>query len=82
MELEKVVEKREIPPEREEEIEKEIVVPEKLDDRITKLRKLLVVAEGHVSDKNFEEAMENYTELREIYDSMSPPEKSLTKRNL
>lgn len=67
------VERPEVPPtpsESEKEMEKEILVPKKDDEKLDKLRRLLNTAEMNMHDKKSKDAMENYTGLREIYESL------------
>jgi hypothetical protein len=70
----KVTERKEIeiPHKAEEELEREMIIPKKDEERVDKLRRLLVKAEGNMSDMKPKEAMDNYIDLRVIYDSMTP----------
>lgn len=81
---EKPKEKEEAPVPEKKVTEKDILIPTDEKERIPKLRKLLLEAEGNLKKKRAEDAMENYSELRELYDSLSPETKrkinSETKR--
>jgi hypothetical protein len=50
----------------------DVIIPKKEEERMEKLRSLLVEAENCVRENRHEEAGERYTELRGIYDSLSP----------
>jgi hypothetical protein len=64
--------KLKIPKKTEEEMEKKILIPEEDDQKIGKIRRLLATAEINMKDKKAREAMDNYTDLRVIYDSLPP----------
>jgi hypothetical protein len=57
---------------KEEEIEKKIEVPKDEEDRLGKLRSLLIDAEQDIRENDHEGALESYSELKEIYDSLTP----------
>jgi len=65
-------EKPEVPEEYEKAIEQEMIVPPDEQERMQKLRKMLLEAEENVKENRYEDAMESYSELRKIYDSLSP----------
>ena len=68
----KEAEKAPAKPPEEKEIKKAAPVPKKEEENVSKLRSLLVVAEGYIKENKSEAAMESYTQLREIYDSLGP----------
>jgi hypothetical protein len=65
-------EEKPITEEKVKEFEKEITIPEKEEERIDKLRKLLFEAEENIKQDKPETAVERYSEMKEIYDSLSP----------
>ncbi len=70
-------EKKSVPAEKKEETSgKGIAIPKGDQDSMDKLKKLLIEAEQGLRDKDYEDAMEAYTQLKGIYDSLSPEVKA------
>jgi hypothetical protein len=60
----------------EEALELELKVPRDDQTRIDKMRRLLLEAEQEVRSGDYESAMDSYTGLKEIYDSLTPKVKA------
>jgi len=56
----------------EKEVEERIQVPKSEEERVQKLRRMLIEAEKNIGEMKLDSALENYSELRTIYDSLSP----------
>ncbi len=64
--------KLEIPHKDEEEMAKKMIIPKEDEEKIEKLRRLLNKAEMNIKQSKAKDAMDNYIDLRVIYDSMKP----------
>lgn len=58
--------------ESEETMEKTIKIPKDDKEKMAKLMTLLIQAEQDIKEKSYENAMENYSAMKEIYNSLSP----------
>lgn len=61
---------------KEEAIEREITIPPDEKERIVKMRRMLLEAEQELRGKDYENALDSYTELKKIYDSLGPERKA------
>lgn len=60
----------------EEAAERKIIIPPDDKGKIDKMRRQLLEAEQELRSKDYDNAMESYTELKGIYDSLSPDVKA------
>ncbi len=54
----------------------DVIIPKDDKGRIEKIKRKLLVAEQELRSKDYENAMDSYTELKSIYDSISPDVKA------